>query len=164
MERRYIPPSEEIAIPHPKGVATLGEKTLTWAFLSTCMPQEILIIREKYLTALFYQSTIETHPTKPYEEYLSEHAIIEHLFEFDEDYELLIPIEIEIELGKGSVSVYNAELGIHGEGETGQEAQKDCVSMLIAVFNGYNKENIKRSEAASAFAERLNTYLKKRAN
>lgn len=164
MEQIYIPPWEEVAIPPPKGEATFGEKSLIWAFLSPCMPQEIPIIREKYLTAIFYQSTTETHPTKPYEEYLSEHAAIAHLFEFETDYELLKPIELEVEPEKGSVSVYNSALGIHGTGETAQEAQKDCVIMLIAVFNGYNKENVKRSEAASALAETLNTYLKKREN
>ena len=160
----YIQPRKEIGITQPEGEATLGGKSVISANLSSSMPPEIAIIRERYLTALFSQSSNETYPTKPYEEYLSEYKFIDQLFEFDAEYELLKPIELEIEAEKGSVSVYNAELGIHGAGETAQEAQKDCVTMLIGVYDGYNKENVKRSEAASALAERLNTYLKKRVN
>ena len=66
--------------------------------------------------------------------------------------ELLKPIDFEVEEYDDGYCVSFAKLGIHGMGETVDEAKQDALDMLEAVYGSFVESNHPQSEAAIKFA------------
>jgi len=75
--------------------------------------------------------------------------------------ELLKPIDFEIEERNGLFESYFAPLGIHGSGETVDEAKQDALDMLESVYRAYVESNHPQSEDAIKLSERLKEYCRR---
>lgn len=98
-------------------------------------------------------------PVKSMPEYLNEYSVLSELF--DDEYELLQELLLNGAYEGGLFFFSHEYLGIFGIEKTPTDAQRECASMLIALYVSFTDESIEQCDDSLAFADRLRVFVRK---